>query len=472
MSEEFEDLNNDDLNELILKFEDCLSTGQGCFFDSDELIEVIDYFFAVNESEKTKAAISLAIQLYPNEIEVNIRKAQFISQDKDPQEAIIFLEKFKETNPDDSDLLFALASLYSQAGIQSKAIESYETLLVQDDEDIEVYSSLGEEYFALEDYESAVKIYKKAIKIEPTNSFLLQPFAYASQYIENPDRSIQFLKKLCKQNPYSEQNWISYGILLYYTDNFFDAITSFELAIAISEDNPTAHLYRAQALIALENYSEGIEALHEANKLDPGEPLVLFFLGQAYEKQGNWITAAIYYKDCIHIDQFNSDAWLGVAMCYFEQDDFHSAEPYIKKAIELEPENVHFSLAYAEMLYKENYIERGEEMYQELYDQGKELAIITINWALSMVSAEKTMDAIHLLRETIDNNKFDEPNIYFSLIEISSKEPYLKDHLDDYIFKLFLVFDITYEMIEKNCPSLLKNPHYENLIKIYIDEKE
>ncbi|MCK9163447.1 MAG: tetratricopeptide repeat protein [Bacteroidales bacterium] len=472
MSEELEDLNSEDLNEIIEKFEDCLSSGQGCFFDSDELIEVIDYFFAVNEVSKTKSAIDLALQLYPNEIEINIRKAQLISQEEDPQEAIIYLEKFKETNPEDPDLLFALASLYSQAGIQSKAIESYETLLVQDDEDIEVYSSLGEEYFSLEDYESAVKIYKKAIKIEPTNSFLLQPFAYASQYIDNPDRSIVFLKKLCKQNPYSEQNWISYGILLYYTENFFDAITAFDLAIAISEDNSTAHLYKAQSLIALENYKDGIESLHEANKLDPDEPLVLFFLGQAYEKQNNWITAAIYYKDCIKHDQLNSDAWVGVSMCYFEQNDFHSAEPYIQKAIELEPTNIHSRLAYAEMLYKENYIEKSEELYQALYEEGKELSVITINWAMSMVSADKTMDAIHLLRETIDNNKFNEPNIYFSLIEISSKETYLKDHLDDYIFHLFLNFDITYEMIEKNCPSLLKNPHYENLIKIYIDEKE
>ena len=68
--------------------------------------------------------------------------------------------------------------------------------------------------------------------------------------------------------------------------------------------------------------------------------------------KGNWITAAIYYKDCIRFDKFNSDAWLGVAMCYFEQDDFHSAEPYIQQAIEIEPTNIQFRLAYAEMLYK------------------------------------------------------------------------------------------------------------------------
>lgn len=471
MSEEFDDINSD-LNELIEKFEDCLSSGEGCFFDSDELLEIIDYYFAVDKKEKIKYSIDLALSLYPKEIEVIIRKAQYISQEKTPQDAIVFLEKFQETYLEDSDLIFALASLYSQAGMKSKAIESYKYLLTQDDEDIEVYSSLGEEYIANEDYKSSVKIYKKALKLEPTNDILLQSFAFASQFIDEPNKSIDFLKKLCKQNPFSEQNWIAYGLLLYYTENYFDAITAFDLAIAINDETTTSHLYKAQSLIALENYKDGIISLHEALKLVPDEPIVHFFLGQAYEKQNNWETASIYYKDCIKYDQFNADAWIGVAMCYFEQNDFHSAEPCIQKAIEIEPTNVNFRLAYAEMLYKENYIEKSEELYQSLYEEGNDLAMVTINWAMAMVSANKSMDAIHLLRETIDNNKIEDPSIYFTLIELSSKEPYLKDHLDDYIFKLFLEFDISFEMIQKFCPSLLKNPQYETLIKTYIDEKD
>jgi len=76
------------------------------------------------------------------------------------------------------------------------------------------------------------------------------------------------------------------------------------------------------------------------------------------------------------------------------------------------------------------------------------------------------------LRETIENNQFDEPSIYFALIELSLKEPYLKDHLEDYLFKLFLEFDISSDMIKQYCPSLLTNPQYETLIKTYINEKD
>ncbi|MDD2489179.1 MAG: tetratricopeptide repeat protein [Bacteroidales bacterium] len=471
MSEDFDDIDDTDLNKLIQRFEDCITTKQGCFFDIDELLEVIDYYFAVDENKKIKSAINLALQLYPNEIEILIRKAQVIAQDKTPDEAINFLLKFKEFNPEDPDLLFALASLYSQSGRRAKAIENYKKLLVQDNQDIEVYSSLGEEYFAIENYDAAVKIYKKALNIEPTNSTLLQPFAYASQYIKNPNLSIEFLKKLCKKNPFSEQNWIGYGLALYYTEKYFDAITALELALAINDKNPISHLYKAQSLIAIDNVKEGISSLHDAHRIDPTEPLVLFFLGQAHEKQNNWTAAASYYKDCIKFDQFNSDAWIGVGMCYFEQDDFHSAEPYIIKAIEIEPTNVQHRLAYAEMLYKENYIEKSEELYQTLYEEGNELALVTINWALVMDSSNKSMDAIHLLRETIDNNKIDEPSLYFNFIELSLKEDYLKDHLIDYVFKLLFEFDITIEMIEKHCPTLLISPQYETLIKTYIDEK-
>ena len=471
MSDEFEEINNE-LNELIEKFEDCLSSGEGCFFDSEELLEVIDYYFAVEEKSKLKSAIDLALSLYPSEIDLIIRKAQYISQSKSPEEAISFLERYRKTNTEDSDLLFALAALYSQAGQTTKAIESYEYLLSQDDDDIEVYISLGEEYMTSQKYEYATKIYRKALNLEPINDVALQSFAFCSQFIEKPNKSIIYLKKLCKQNPFSEQNWIAYGLLLYYTENFFDAITAFDLSIAIDEEIPTAHLYRAQSLIALENYQEGITALHEALKLIPEEPIIHFFLGQAYEKQSNYTTAALYYKDCIKYDKYNADAWIGVAMCYFELNDFHSAEPYIQKAIEIEPTNIHFRLAYAEMLYKEGYFEKGEELYQALYEEGDELAIVTINWAMAMSSNEKLMDAIHLLRETIENNQFDEPSIYFTLIELSLKEPYLKDHLEDYLFKLFLEFDVSSDMLKQYCPTLLTNPQYETLIKTYIDEKD
>ncbi len=49
---------------------------------------------------------------------------------------------------------------------------------------------------------------------------------------------------------------------------------------------------------------------------------------------------------------------------------------------------------------------------------------------------------------------------------------YLKDHLDDYLFRLLLNYDVSLKMLEEFCPSLLKNPNYETLIKTYINEKD
>mgnify|MGYP000846013101 FL=1 len=471
MNEEFDEL-DEDLNELIEKFENCLFNDQSCFFDSEDLLEIIDHYFASDSTQMAKSAVDFALSLYPNEIKFLIRQAQCISLEESPQKAIKILEEQREKTPNDDSLIFALATLYSQAGLSSKAINLYQYLLKLDDKDIETYILLGEEYVSTENYSSAVKVFKKALLISPTDESLLQNFAYAAQFLDDTESSVLFLKKLCEKKPFSEQNWIAYSNLLFNTENYFDAITALDLAIAINDKNADAYLSKAEAYISLENYSEAINCFHEALEIKPDEHIILFFLGDAYEKQNNFEKAIYYFKEATKKLEFFADAWLGLAMSYFEKNDFTNAEPNIKRAIELEPQNIHYKLTYAEMLYKENYISLSEDIYQSLYEEGEELAIVTINWAMAMVSNNRLMEAINLLRETIDNNKFEEPGIYFTLIELSSRESYLKDHLEDYLFRLLLNYDVSLKMLEEYCPSLLKNPNYETLIKTYINEKD
>lgn len=49
--EEFDYLNNN-LKELIIKFEDNLSKGKDVFFDSEEIVDIIDYYFDTNQKKQ------------------------------------------------------------------------------------------------------------------------------------------------------------------------------------------------------------------------------------------------------------------------------------------------------------------------------------------------------------------------------------------------------------------------------------
>ena len=279
MNEEFDEL-DEDLNELIEKFENCLFNDQSCFFDSEDLLEIIDHYFASDSTQMAKSAVDFALSLYPNEIKFLIRQAQCISLEESPQKAIKILEEQREKTPNDDSLIFALATLYSQAGLSSKAINLYQYLLKLDDKDIETYILLGEEYVSTENYSSAVKVFKKALLISPTDESLLQNFAYAAQFLDDTESSVLFLKKLCEKKPFSEQNWIAYSNLLFNTENYFDAITALDLAIAINDKNADAYLSKAEAYISLENYSEAINCFHEALEIKPDEHIILFFLNK------------------------------------------------------------------------------------------------------------------------------------------------------------------------------------------------
>lgn len=471
MSEEFEEL-DEDFNALIEKFENCLFNNESCFFDSEDLLEIIDHYFANELNKMAKSAVDLALSLYPNESKFLIRKAQSIAIDESPLKAIKILEEQRKITPNDEFLLFELANLYSQIGQHSKSINLFHYLIKLDDKDIDYYLLLNEEYISINNYTSAIKVLEKALSFYPTKEIILQTYSYVAQNLKDTEPSISYLKNLCEKHPFSEENWIAYALLLYNTENYFDSITALDLAIAINDKNAETYLSKAEAYISLENYSEAISCFHEALAVKPDEPIIYFFLGDAYEKQNDFEKATYYFRETIKNLEFYADAWLGLAICYFEQRDFTNAESHIKRAIELEPNNIHYKLTYAEMLYKDSYINISEDIYQALYDEGKELALVTINWAMAMVSNNRLMEAINLLRETIDNNDFDEPSIYLTLIELSSRESYLKDHLDDYLFRLLLNYDVSIKMLEEYCPSLIKNPNYETLIKTYINEKD
>ncbi len=67
MNEEFDEL-DEDLNELIEKFENCLFNDQSCFFDSEDLLEIIDHYFASDSTQMAKSAVDFALSLYPIEL--------------------------------------------------------------------------------------------------------------------------------------------------------------------------------------------------------------------------------------------------------------------------------------------------------------------------------------------------------------------------------------------------------------------
>ena len=143
---------------------------QHYFFDLDEFEELIDYYLFNNEIRKAESCIAIALEQYPGETGILLKKAQFlISTDKN-EKALKILSDLDGSNFDDYEIHMAKGNLYSQLDRSEKAIEEY-TLALHDSDDLdEILSNIAFEYENLGKYEKAIEFLTQASEQNPSVS--------------------------------------------------------------------------------------------------------------------------------------------------------------------------------------------------------------------------------------------------------------------------------------------------------------
>ncbi len=122
-----------------------------------------------------------------------------------------------------------------------------------------------------------------------------------------------------------------------YTKNqFWHLITvSFSMNFFLS-----AYLNKSNAQNALCNYKEAIDTYLEALAIDPDNSYILYCIGESYLDLAELDLAESYLLKSTQISDLLPDAWVSLATVYEEKSQFDPAISCLKKAIELDPDNV------------------------------------------------------------------------------------------------------------------------------------
>lgn len=153
---------------------------------------------------------SRALELFPLQPVPYLFKGIALSQLKQPERAV------KSLN----------------AGV--KLVTANDALLSQ------FYSSLGDTYHELKDFQSSDENYEKALKINPDNSYVLNNYAY---YLSlrglQLEKAAAMAKKSVGLDPGNPANLDTYGWVLFKLGKFEEAKTWIEKAVALStKDDP------------------------------------------------------------------------------------------------------------------------------------------------------------------------------------------------------------------------------------------
>ena len=132
---------------------------------------------------------------------------------------------------------------------------------------------------------------------------------------------------------------------VYYDDGNWDKVwniykTLYDLSSAHTEID-MADVTRRWGIAGyhLKKYDEAINTLLFSVKKQPDSFETNFFLGSAFWEKQVYDKATYCFKKCKLIAPENTDVNKSLALCLFKSQKYKDSLPYLKKAIDVEPEN-------------------------------------------------------------------------------------------------------------------------------------
>jgi len=237
----------------------------------------------------------------------------------------------------------------------------------------------GVEFLDLGRPEEALKIYEKAIKINPQLAEAWFAKGFALGELGRYEEAIEAYKKAIEINTRFGLAWFTKGFTLGKLGKHEEAIKAYEKAIEINSQDVGAWFNKGVALSELGRYEEAIEAYEKAIEIEAYEKnieinpqfslayIAYTNLGELFFKLGNLKKASENVEKALKIEKNLFSALNLQGRIKIEEKDYDSASDSFKQAMSLDIGNpIHFLWdIYANYLKAEFSLDSENKKYQE-----------------------------------------------------------------------------------------------------------
>lgn len=187
-------------------------------------------------------------------------------------------------------------------------------------------------------HKEALGYFRKALRIDPNNSFLNFNVAKAFSEIGDDDKAIKYHVSAMGLNPGHPEGWLNYGRSLLNLKKYEESLECNDKAIALNPKYADAWVNRGCVLHELARYKEALNSFDEALKINSD-------LAEAWSSRGNTLNELKQYGQAItscdkaiSIKPDYAEAWSnrGVALCELKQHE--EALASYAKAVSINPD--------------------------------------------------------------------------------------------------------------------------------------
>jgi len=270
-------------------------------------------------------------------------------------EAIPYLERASQLDPDDYGNAYELALAYADTGDYARARTNAQALLARQDK-AEVHHLLGDVDERLNDPLAAVREYQRGTELDPNESNL---FDWGAELLMHRalEPAIEVFTKGNHLYPRSVRMLLGLGVAWYARGSYDEATRRLFEACDLNPDDQNPYLFLGKIQSAEVAQREGIvERLERFARLQPEHALANYYYAVSLWKRrtgvGNTETSTrveSLLEKSVHLDPKLGAGYLQLGILYAERKDFPKAIVAYQKAVEVSPrlETAHYRLAQA-----------------------------------------------------------------------------------------------------------------------------
>jgi len=265
-----EDINyfeSEDFKEILRQYEESVKSGERIYMDADDLTDIADYYQYNDRKDEAKEAIDLAFEYNPEAVGPLLYKAREALLNKDFETAEHYAEKVNVT--DETEAIYLRAEILIQKGDLDKA----ETLLKEytnslpEEEQKEFVEGVLDIYIECRQFATALKWLKWYTK---DNAEVLKEFTARALFgVGDYMKSEVLFQELLDKDPYSADYWSALSEIQFLKEDYAEALTSVNYALAINPNDKISLLYKGTILEAMENYDEAIKFFKKFSEKSP-----------------------------------------------------------------------------------------------------------------------------------------------------------------------------------------------------------
>ena len=238
--------------------------------------------YEMGEYTKARTALESALRSNPKDDNAELFLANDLIKLDELTHAADHLGKLAQRQPNNSEIWYLLGKVYMK--LSEQALIKLNSI---DPDSVWAHEISGEMMESMENHDGALLEYKKAVELaphQPGTHYLLGNDYWALKMWEPALK--QFHLEL-ENDPWNCQaRWKIGNILEEQQAEPEQALAEIDKALALCPNLMQARVDRARVLLKLERPAEAVAELEIAEKADPAEPSIHFWLAQAYRATG------------------------------------------------------------------------------------------------------------------------------------------------------------------------------------------